>query len=220
MKVVVAGGTLLAEEVAKQLIRAGYDVTVILNDPARAKELSETLDCRVFRADPKSPKALKELGIEGVDFFMALSGEDKDNLISALLAKSAGVKDVILMLSDPSYEDLAITLGFNHLVIPTKLGALQAVSMVKGFSLANLGALIRGDARFHTAVIPPNLDGKRIADLGLPEGSHPVALYRGDEFIIPRDDVKVRKGDTLVVIVKEGLLRKVQEVLTGKNQKT
>lgn len=43
-------------------------------------------------------------------------------------------------------------------------------------------------------------DPKRLGDLELPKKSRVVCLYRGDEWLVPDEDMRLAPGDEVVII--------------------
>ncbi|WFO75205.1 NAD-binding protein [Desulfurococcaceae archaeon MEX13E-LK6-19] len=211
MRVIVAGASRIGKHIAQQLAGEGHDVVLLEPSEEVAKQIANELDCTVIHGDPTNVNTLREAGVENVDYFIAAMDDDKDNIIAGVAAKNLGAKEVIIILNDESYEQLALNLGIYGIVSPSKLAVLQILALVKGFDIVNLTTVIKSDARFFTGVISEKLDGKKISEIKLPGDSMIIAVYRGEEFLLPKNDLVLRKGDEVVVITRDSDLSKVKE---------
>jgi len=207
-KVVVAGGGDLGRVIAERLIREGFDVTLIEKDSSRARELAESLDCSVVNGDATLPEVLKSVGVSEASF-VAATGSDKDNILSSLIARQLGAAKVVTVVENLALEPVASGLGLENVVVPTNLAAKEVLAVVRGLRQASSG-LLKGDARFVTAVVGEELGGKRLSEIKLPGGSVVCAVFRGDEFILPTENPQLSPGDELLIIARES---KVSEVL-------
>lgn len=128
MRIIVVGGTGLAEQVASALHRAGDDVTVIDTKPGRESALAKS-GLRAMYGDALVPSVLEAAGTLKADVLVACTRSDEDNLVISLLAKQRfNVPRVIASVNDPANDGL-----FNHswgvdaLVSP----ATSLVSMIR-----------------------------------------------------------------------------------------
>ena len=70
------------------MMEKDFQVKVIEAFPARARELSATLDSTiVLLGDAANPDLLLEENIESMDVFCALTNDDEANILSSMLAK-------------------------------------------------------------------------------------------------------------------------------------
>ena len=108
MRIIVIGGTGLAEQVADALHGAGDEVTVIDTEPGRESALAMGL--RAVHGDALVPSTLEAAGALRADVLVACTQSDEDNLVISLLAKKRfNVPRVIARVNDPANDEL-----FNH----------------------------------------------------------------------------------------------------------
>ncbi len=212
LRIVIAGGGVVGRSIAEYLSAEGRDVIVIEPDRRLAEDLADSLDCTVIHGDPSKIETLKSIGLSEKDYFIATLEDDRDSLIAAFAAKSIGVKNIIVVLSDEDFEQIALGLGFYSVVLPVRLAILQVCALIKGLDIANLSTVLKGDARFFVAVISDKLDGIRLGELDLPSDTMPIAIYRGDEFILPKKDFILHRGDEVVFITRESRLDSLKKI--------
>ncbi|ADI32335.1 potassium channel family protein [Staphylothermus hellenicus] len=214
MKVVIAGGGETGAELAEALIKEEHDVVLIEADEKRAEELAEKLDCLVIKGNAAHPHVLGEAGIKDADVLVALTGNDRDNIIISLIAKSIGVKKIIVKIQDPIYNDLLINMGINDIINPGRLVIAQALSMLKGFDILNISTIMRSNIRLLVAKIPSEYDGKKISELPIDKDKAQILLlYRDQEAYFPKNDLVIKSGDSILLAVKANYYDEISKVL-------
>jgi len=128
MRIIVIGGSGLAEQVADALHRAGDEVTVIDTEPGRESALAKA-GLRAVRGDALVPATLEAAGALRADVLVSCTRSDEDNLVISLLAKKHfNVPRVIARVNDPANDELFDqSWGVDALVSP----ATALVSMIR-----------------------------------------------------------------------------------------
>jgi trk/ktr system potassium uptake protein len=128
MRIIVIGGTGLAEQVAGALHQAGDDLTVIDTEPGRESALTKA-GLRAVRGDPVVPSTLEAAGALRADTLVACTRSDEDNLVISLLAKKHfNIARVIARVNDPANEQLfGQSWGVDAVISP----ATALVSMIR-----------------------------------------------------------------------------------------
>ncbi len=213
MRILISGGGELGRMIAESLIKAGHTVVIIENREEFCEDLAEELNAIVVHGDATRPHVLEKGEIANSDVVITATNSDQDNLITAIVAREYGVKRIIVKFNDPSFNPVCLKLGINEIINPKVVAAHQMADMARGFHLVNLSPIIRGDARVFTTTIqkPEHVD-QHITDLDLPKTSIIVAIYRNEEFLIPKGDIKLRHGDTVTLISDEVTLDKLQKI--------
>jgi trk system potassium uptake protein TrkA len=104
VRVVIVGagksGVFLAQE-----LRQEHDVTLIESRFDRA-EVVETIipDIKVIHGDACEPEVIENAHIGIADLCIAVTGDDEDNLVVAMLAKHFGTAKVFARINHPSNE--------------------------------------------------------------------------------------------------------------------
>ncbi len=96
-------------------------------------------------------------------------------------------------------------IAWHHLAVAMALAALLEIS-----------AKIKGDARVFSFIVHAD-DEKAVRDLGLPEASRIICLYRKGEFMLPEDDTVLRKDDEVILIAHRKHLPELVERWTPHN---
>ena len=106
--------------VAKELVNSGAEVIAIDNDETRVNlAASELPFCKC--ADTTDIEVLKRLGISNVDTVIIAIGENiESSVMSVMLCKELGVKNVIAKISNEMHSKILIKVGADKVVFPEK----------------------------------------------------------------------------------------------------
>ncbi len=87
MNIVVVGAGSVGRAAAKELLSSGHEVTII-DYRAHAIRVAQLPDADWVMADACEPGTLEEVGARECDALVALTGDDKVNLVVSLIAKT------------------------------------------------------------------------------------------------------------------------------------
>lgn len=182
-RVMIGGGGNIGRRLAKA-IEDRYQVKVIEYNKSNAErlaiELNKTL---VLAGDVTDEELLESEHIGQMDVYCALTNDDENNIMSALLAKRMGVRKVIALINRRSYVDLLqagqidIAISPAQATIGTLLARVRRGDCVAVHSLRRgaaeaLELVAHGDAKSSRVV------GRRIEEIDLPKGATIGAVVR------------------------------------------
>ena len=145
-----------------------------------------------------------------MDLFLALTNDDENNIMSALLAKRLGARRVVALINRKAYAELMEGGGIDIALTPshTTLGALlkyvrrgdvSVVHSLRRGAAEALELVAHGDAKTSKVV------GRRIDEVNLPTGASIGAIVRGHgpdaKVIMGHHDVLIEPDDHLIVFV-------------------
>ena len=106
--------------VAKELVSSGADVIAIDSDEARVNlAASELPFCKC--ADNTDIEELKRLGISNVNtVIIAIGGSIESSVMSVMLCKELGVKNIIAKTSNEMHSKILTKVGADKVVFPEK----------------------------------------------------------------------------------------------------
>ena len=118
-RVLIAGGSPIGFEVARELQRAGVSVRLVEPDSERCQGMAETLEkALILQGEITDQALLKEEGIEDQDFFISTSDDEDANILASLLAKRLGAKKTITLVRHLHYLSVLPTIGIDAVVSP------------------------------------------------------------------------------------------------------
>ncbi|HAJ66503.1 MAG TPA: Trk system potassium transporter TrkA, partial [Clostridiales bacterium] len=98
--VMIMGGGRVSVYLARLLEESGISVTVIDVSRERCDELCDLIpDARIICGDATQDEVLLEEGIRSADAFVALTGDDGDNIVTAMYAKRCGVGKTVVKVN-------------------------------------------------------------------------------------------------------------------------
>jgi trk system potassium uptake protein TrkA len=233
-RVMIAGGGRVGLRLARE-IEGRYQVKIIEQQRARCEYLATQLSAGVLvlHGDSTDEDLLGDENVQDMDLFMALTSDDEDNIMACLLAKRLGAKRVLAVINRRAYADLVqgtqidIAISPSHAVIGELLahvrrGDVEAVHSLRRGAAEALEGIVRGDAK------TCRMAGRRIEEIGLPEGAQVGAIVRGlhladgseiereyakPRVIIAHHDTVILPNDHVIVFVpRKRMVRQVEKL--------
>ena len=216
--VAIFGGGDYGYSLAETLEGWNCRVRIFEDDEKRCAELSEHLTvAKVLNIDATSAVELKEENIEDVDFFVAATGVDEDNVMTCLQAQSIGAKHCLTLIHRADYADAIM--GFGE-----RVGIMAAVSPRKAterdlmrFVTSDPFHVVKkleGSELIETWVAEGSkADGKKVKDIKWPEGSILAALLHGVRAVTPAADDDIVAGDHLYAVVTSKAKKKFLKLI-------
>ena len=201
-RVMIAGGGNAGFYLASMLERFGVSVKIIEIDKNRCQYLSTHLqNVLVLNGDATDLELLNDEDFSEMNAFISATGFDEENLLLALMAKQAGIEDVIAKISRESFETLVTGMGVDMVLNPIDISASHIVRYIKDTAILS-SQIIQGQAELVLVEVGNgmSMQGKSIGGLGLPHGLSIIALQRGPAVILPDDKTKIIEGDRLVIL--------------------
>jgi trk system potassium uptake protein len=205
-RIMIAGGGNIGLRLA-QAIEPYFNVKVLENDKERCDMLADTLQrAVVLNMDATDQERLLEENIEQCDAFCALTNDDEVNIMSSLLAKRMGVRQVITLIGKPAYVDLVQGGEIDIAISPQQATASLLLSYVRRADVVRAHSLRRGAAEAIEAVAhgdakSSRVVGRQISNIPLPPGTTIGAIARGDAVLIAHDDVVVEAEDHVILFL-------------------
>ncbi|GAB4228229.1 MAG: TrkA family potassium uptake protein [Chlamydiales bacterium] len=200
MRIALLSLNKITVSIAKLVIEDENEVVIIEKDKELIDEYSDKLDCSFLNGDGSSPEILKEINPTDTDVLLCFSSDDHKNIISALVARSLGVKRVVLSIEDPDLEKICNELDLKDVLIPSQaIGRYvkDLVSLKK--SSRNLGKVFKGDARVFRFTINEKEEGT-IKNLNLPKDVKVICYYRKDRFFLADESTSLEAGDEAIIL--------------------
>ncbi|MEO1541158.1 MAG: TrkA C-terminal domain-containing protein, partial [Pseudomonadota bacterium] len=135
------------------------------------------------------------------DSFLAMTDDDKTNLLSCARAKTMGATFVVCLVNDPSLVPLMDPLGIDAYVNPRATTVSSILRHVRHGRVRAVYSVGDAEAEVIEAQVLSTspIAGKRIRDAGLPDGAVIGALLKGSTLTMPRGDTLIDEGDIVTV---------------------
>ncbi|WP_434777307.1 Trk system potassium transporter TrkA [Neisseria sp. Ec49-e6-T10] len=217
-KVIVAGGGNIGFRLASRL-EHHFDVKVIENRQTRAEWLSENLnDSLVLLGSSTDETLLKQENIDETDVFCAVTNDDENNIMSALLAKRYGAKRVMALINRSSYVSLIEGNSIDIVISPHMATIGSILAYIRRGDIEGVYPLRHGSAEIMEAIIHGNKDtskliGRSIEDIALPKGCYINAIIRNEQVLIAHHDLVLEDNDHVIFFVSRNTAVKELEKL-------
>ncbi|MBU0750588.1 MAG: Trk system potassium transporter TrkA [Gammaproteobacteria bacterium] len=200
-RVMIAGGGNIGFRFARA-IEQDYEVKLVDSNAERAVflagQLGKTL---VLAGDATDEKLLGAENIEEMDLFLALTNDDENNIMSALLAKRLGARRVLALINRRAYVDLVQGGEIDIAISPAQLSIGTMLTHVRRGDVARVHSLRRGAAEAlelvaHGDAKTSKVVGRRVDQIDLPKGASIAAIVRQldkPEVVAVHDIVEERK---------------------------
>src|SRR3989454_8177477 len=217
MYILVAGGGKVGANLARLLLRAGHEVTMIEQRGDRFAALEEEFEHVAQRGDATELFILERAGIKRPpDLVLAVTGDDEDNVIICQIAKEKyGVPKVIARVNDPRNQAHFDLLGISPTICATS-GIMALVEHeVPEHELIHLLELRKENLEIVEVQIDRNspVAGKRVEGLKLPEGARLISVMRDGRAEIAVGSTTLEAGDQVLAILEPGKEDELRRVL-------
>ena len=219
MRIIISGDGDVVFYLAKNLAEEDHDITVIDENEDHLDYISSHIDVATIKGSSTSLTTLKELDLEKVDMFCAVSKTQDKNLLTASLAKGLGAKKCVARISDPTFLyrrdvfDLQ-KLGVDEIISVETLASKEIRRLLRETAITDTFEFAAGKL----SLIGIHLNGKEtiigkslaeVARISNNDHYLTVAILRGDQTIIPGGETIFESGDHVYYITQPDGLSKI-----------
>jgi trk system potassium uptake protein TrkA len=221
MKIIIAGAYAIGSYLAKLLSRNNYDITLIDSEEGNLEKISRDYDLLTMQADCTSIKALRDAGTDDADLFIAVTKDEKSNIMSCILAHKLGAKKTVAKVDSAEYvEEDNIKfygdLGINNIIYPEMLAAKDIINGLKMSWVRQRwdvhdGALVMLGIKLRESCEILNQPLKDIS--GQNDPYHVVAIKRGDDTIIPGGNDELKCFDLAYFMTTKNYIPYIRKIV-------
>jgi trk system potassium uptake protein TrkA len=210
-RLMLAGGGKVGLRLAR-ILAGQYDVKLIERDKKRCEYLASQLPSSmlILNGDGADEDLLHEENVGEMDLFLALTSDDEDNIMSAMLAKRMGARRVMALINRRAYADMmqgsTIDIAISpaqtvigELLAHLRRGDVAAVHSLRRGAAEALEGIARGDIKTSKLV------GRRVEEVKLPKGVSMGAIVRGEgkksEVLMPHHDTLIEADDHIILFI-------------------
>ena len=201
LKVMLLGGGRTAEMLARRLAERRLEIALVERKPERARELAEALsNVLILQGDITDAELLKTEGIADVDAVVALTGNDEDNMLACLFAKSQGDSDAIALLHRLEFLPLLRRLRIDGALSPRTACANGVLREIRGGMQVTTFLDTDIEVLEITLKSGSKPEGRTIGELHLPKNVLIAAVVRSGGSEIGRARTRLQADDHLVLL--------------------
>lgn len=183
-RVMIAGGGRIGQRLA-EVLQHSHQVRIIERDIKVCESLTQSLhNVLVLHGDVTDEELLESENISEMDIFCALTDNEENNIMAALMAKRKGARKVIALINRSIYVDLMQGSGIDIAISPAQVTIGSLLAYVRQGDVAVVHSLRRGAAEAlelvaHGDAHSSRVVGRKIEEIRLPRGATIGAIVRG-----------------------------------------
>ena len=177
MNILIVGLGEVGSYLAKVLSTEGHSVTVVDPDLHRLRRVADLLDVQAVHGDGSRPDVLDKAEAHAADLVLAVSNDDKVNMLTCLFGKRLGAKKTVLRLKDTTAFRRSKTffrknLLYDLLLSLDDLAAEEIVKTVRLNQAIGVDNFAEGKVQMRRFKIDEdsNFVGVAVKDLKIPSG--------------------------------------------------
>jgi trk system potassium uptake protein TrkA len=215
-RVGILGSGQISRRVARDLAAGGMEVKLFEKNRERCTQLSEELSAvQVIHGDATDLELLNEEGVAEMDDFVALSRDEAQSILTALVAKTLGVKKTVALVERAGFAELVERIGVDTAVSPRVLTASAILKQLRRGRLVSVFKIREGGAEILEFVVGTRspVAGKTLAKAGFRKGALVGAVLKGDGTVyIPRGKDVLEVGDHVIVFAVPEAVQRVERL--------
>ena len=217
-RIVIIGGGHVGLGVARALETRTEKlrVKVIEKNRAIAENAADHLQRTiVLNGDGLDMDILLEAGIDRADAILAVTDDDKTNLLVAVRAKAAGCQMAIALVNDPSLVSLMGPLNIDAYINPRATTVSSILRHIRHGRVRAIYSIGDTEAEVIEAQVLSTspLAGQIIRDISFPEGVLVGAVLKGDKVLKPHGDLRMEDGDVILLFALTKDVAEVERLL-------
>ena len=187
--------------VVHELVENKADVIAIDINEEAANEVGKELPT-TFIADSTDEKALKDLGISGVDSAIVAFGNNQQaSVLTTVILRELGIKNIIVRVDDDYYVTIMKKLGATEVISPQKTAGEALANRLGNKSYQDFYKL---DEKYSVVsiIVQPSFVPETLKDMN-PKGVYGVnvvLIKRGKRSIVPGGNDSILPDDIVYVV--------------------
>ncbi|MEM1373747.1 MAG: Trk system potassium transporter TrkA [Pseudomonadota bacterium] len=217
-RIVILGGGNVGLRVAKALearterIRA----RVIEKDRANAEHAADELERTiVLHGDGLDRALMEEAGVQSADALLAVTDDDKTNLLAAVRAKQAGAATSICLINDPTLVPLLDALDIDAYINPRSTTVSSILRHIRHGRVKGVYSIGDAEAELIEAQVLSTspIAGRKIEEIDFPKGVLIGAIQSGQDVIAPLASTTIKEGDVIAIFALTQDVAEVERLL-------
>jgi trk system potassium uptake protein TrkA len=215
--IIIGGGNVgLAVAMALESRTDRVRAKIIEKSRARAEKAADSLSRTiVLNGDGMDMDLLMEAAIDRADAVLAVTDDDKTNLLAAVRAKQAGCPMAIALVNDPTLAPLMGPLDIDAYINPRATTVSSILRHIRHGKVRAVYSLGDSEAEMIEAQVLSTspLAGRLVREVEFPEGVLVGGVMKGDKVLKPTGDLRLEAGDVIALFSMSKDVREVERLL-------
>jgi len=217
-RVVLIGGGHVGLSIAKSLETQEHRTRAKIIEKDReiaefaANELEKTI---VLNGDGLDPRLLEEANISKSDVILAVTDDDKTNMLAAVRAKTLGCPRSVVLVNDPSLVPLMGAMGIDAFINPRATTVSSILRHIRHGRVKGVYSIGDAEAEIIEAQVLSTspLSGQKIKDIDFPEGVLVGGVLKGGKLVMPTGSLRIDEGDVIALFALSKDIPEVERLL-------
>ena len=205
-RAVIIGAGRAGRFTARELDKQEVQVKIFDTNRERCRLIAAKLSgaSMAINADGTNLELLQSEGVADADVMICLTGDDKLNLLLALMGRHMGVKKTIVKVDRYDYIELMEKVGVDIVLSSRVLAASEVLAFVRRGGIVSVSLLEGAKAEAIEVVVQAGarVSGKKLMDAALPRECLVCGYVRGSDTFVPNGHTVLEPGDRAIIIVK------------------
>lgn len=214
--IMIVGGGRVGLRLA-QAVEDLVSLKVVESNAERAKYVASQLEtAMVFHEEDISRDFLVQENVGETDAFIAVTGDDRTNMLASMYARQLGSRLTIAGINRGEFSPLAEKLGVDIAISPRILAAGAISRFVRRGDVVAV-SLLESGAQMIELRVPDKcrVAGHQLSDLDFPKEAIVGMVLRDDETIIPKGQDVLEPGDDVVIFTMNTTVEKVEDLFAS-----
>ncbi len=216
-RVIIVGGGNVGLRVAQALEngQTRMRAKVIERNRACAENAADVLERTVvLHGDGLDMDLMEEANLQSTDALLAVTDDDKTNLLACARAKAAGCPMVVALINDPSLTTLKETLGIDVFINPRATTVSSILRHIRHGRVRSVYSVGDAEAEVIEAQVMSTspIAGKRIRDIDFPAGTLIGSIKKGEDILRPSGNTKIEEADLVVIFALSDVIPEVERL--------
>ncbi|MDA5555948.1 Trk system potassium transporter TrkA [Shimia sp. MMG029] len=217
-RAVIVGGGNVGLMVAQRLEKSAHRIRtkIIERDRKVAERAAETLERTiVLNGDGMDATLLAEAGVDRADAILAVTDDDKTNMLASVRSKSAGCPLAIALINDPTLAPLMPPLGIDAFINPRATTVSSILRHIRHGRVREVYSVGDTEAEIIEAEVLSTspIAGQMVRDVDFPEGVLIGAIRKGKEVVKPKGSTRIDEGDVIALFALSADVPRVEQLL-------
>jgi trk system potassium uptake protein len=213
-----ASSTTFMARVSKMMTPRTRRVKIVERDYEKCIMLSERFpDALIINADISDEGVFEEEHFADADLVVAATDNQELNIVTALYAKSLGIRRTIVLVKKIGYSAIATNLGIDVAVSFKHTMVNNILTFIRRGTVKSVHSIADGSIEIIELSVDANSRAahKPIREIKLPPGSLILAVSHEDQNVVPTGEQIIRPDDHIVVITGKEHVEKLQEIFAS-----
>ncbi len=217
-RIVIIGGGNVGLAVARALEARVDRVRVRVIEKSRpcAERAADALERTiVLHGDGLDVALLEEANVGTADAVLAVTDDDKTNLLAAVRAKAMGCRMAICLTNDPSLVPLMGPLDIDAYINPRATTVSSILRHIRHGRVRGVYSIGDAEAEVIEAQVLSTspIAGQRIRDIAFPEGVLVGAVMKAGKVVKPTGALRLEEGDVIALFAMATDVPEVERLL-------